>query len=70
MTTLAPAPAPALLDPIMRRRAIAFVTKFVHRYEVELAAPATTETAVAHHAIVERELEDWRRRLDRLRVAR
>lgn len=64
------APAPVLLDPIKRRRTIAFATRLVRRYEAELAAPATTDSAVAHHAVVGRELEDWRRRLERLRAGR
>ena len=61
--------APPTVSTQQRVRAIAYVTKLVSRYEAELEAAPSTEAGVAHVAIVRRQLEDWRTRLDRLQRA-
>jgi len=70
MTTLTHDPATTTvatlpLTPIDRERSVAYVTRLIGRYEHDRATTdTTTETGLAHAAVLDMTIASWRRRLE------
>lgn len=56
---------PAPITPIERDRSIAYLTRTINGYEQDRAATDTsTETGLAHAAVLDMTIASWRHRLE------
>jgi len=65
MTTTTTTPVPAPPAPDTRARSVAYVNGMIRRYEYDLDATDTrTDLGIAHRAVLELTIADWRHRLE------
>ena len=57
--------SPRMLTPIERDRSVAYLSRLIGRYERDRAATdTTTETGLAHAAVLDMTIAGWRSRLE------
>lgn len=70
MTIISTTPAPEPPAPGARARSVAYVNGMIRRYERDRDATDTrTDLGIAHRAVLELTIADWRHRLEAMTVA-